>query len=364
MFFSALDRCPEIDLTVNHLWRGSWRRPWKTQLGTGYKNRYMELFLGIDWKLLFSALVQKNTFYLIADWGHVASLAIIAARVFRKYPVGIWADTPQENLTRHPVKKWLRSRLLKWLLPRVGVIFGTGKPALEALSSMGAKPDQLVSLPCFVDLETPVQAAEDSSTKLKAREYRRLVLCENEGIVFSMFGTLSTQKKGQDIGIRAFARCKEQNKEIGLLIAGEGPDREDLEKLVVELSLQDSVVFLGWLEPDDTRALFVATDAVLHPARYDPFPLVVLEGMSFAKTVIGSDACGSVQERIIDRQNGVIFESGNIDQLAQKMGELVQNPDLLSKMGDNARRTAEKYPVSLGVQTIQSVAEKLIFHDQ
>jgi len=364
MFFSALDQCPEIHLTVHHLWRGSWRRPWKTELGTGYKNRYMQVFLGVDWQLLFSALTQKRTFFFVVDWGHVSTIAIIAARILRKYPVGLWADTPQEHLVRHPVKKMLRKVLLRWMLSKIDAVFGTGKPALQILQSMGARPDRLVDLPIFVDLDTPLKVTEEASKRWKAKEYRRLVSCENDGIVFSMFGTLIMEKKGQDIAIRAFARCRAVGKKIGLLIAGEGPDREELEKMVKDMGLEDCVAFLGWKEPGDVHALYVATDVVVHPARYDPFPLVVLEGMSFAKTVLGSNTCGSVQERIIDQYNGLVFESGNVDQLADKMIALVQNPKLLRKLGDNARRTAEKYPVSVGVQTILSAASKLIPDDE
>ena len=82
------------------------------------------------------------------------------------------------------------------------------------------------------------------------------------------------------MAITAFASCVPEFQDCGLFIAGEGPNRKDLEELVEGLGLGKHVTFLGWLEPDQMEALYIATDVLVHPALWDPFPLVVLEAMS------------------------------------------------------------------------------------
>mgnify|MGYP002335986535 CR=1 FL=1 len=360
MFFRALYASPEIDLQVYHLWHGSWRRPWKTALATGYPNQYMRLRAGVDWKLLWAAWKDRNSLFIIADWGHLASLAVVFTRLLRKLPVALWTDTPQEQVNRSVLKKWLRRIFLIWLLPRYGVIFGTGKSALRVLAKMGATQHQIVNLPCFVDLQQPQYAVQNYLTNICAKDLRGLAGCSSDGVVFSLIGTLMSIK-AQEIGIRAFAECRRHaNQSIGLLIVGDGPDRIELEKLVESLSLKSHVVFLGWQEPHQMDAVYMATDVVIHPARQDPFPLVVLEAMAWSKVIIGSDVCGSIEERVNHGVNGFSFPVGDVDALAGIMVDLVNNPGKLATLGRSARKTAEEWPVCRGVEIIVEQARLLL----
>lgn len=362
VFFRNLHDSKIIELQVYHLWRGSWRRPWKAALGIGYPNTYMKLKLGIDWSFLNKAWAEKDSFFLIADWGHVVSLLSILIRYFRKAPVSIWVDTPQEQLKRPFVKRIIRKKLLKWLLPKISVIFATGAPARRILQEMGAKSEQIVNLPCFVDLDRPKQVNQDSMAKEKAEQLRNRVGCNDGGIVFAIIGTL-VEKKGQDIGIKAFAQCRQQsNQPLGLLIVGDGPMRKVLETQVANLGIDSSVAFLGWQEPDEMDIVYLATDVVLHPARYDPFPLVILEAMSWSKVVIGSNVCGSVEDRVNSGTNGFAFPSEDVDMLVEIMMRIIKTPKVIAFIGSQARITAEEWPISRGVEIVIDQARRLLSH--
>jgi glycosyltransferase involved in cell wall biosynthesis len=358
MFFRALHADKNLNVQVFHLWRGSWRRPWKSELATGYPNNYMKLFLGIDWRFLKLALTDRESFFMIGDWGHFVSLALVLARSVVSAPVAFWVDTPQEQLPRPLFKKVLRRILLKFLLAQVNLIFGSGKPARRALLTMGAKPDQIVNLPFFVDIDRPLQAVKEPKVQQKARELRELVGCGISGTVFSVMGTL-VEKKGQDIALKAFAQCRElTGNPVGLLLAGEGPDRKQLEQSIDELGLSNSVALLGWQEPEEMEALYLATDVVVHPARYDPFPLVILETMSWSKVIVGSDVCGSVEERVHHGVNGFSFPTENVSELTKIMRILSENPEIRTNVGRCARQTAEEWPVSEGVRIIRTQVKK------
>ncbi len=359
MFFRALHADENINLQVYHLWRGSWRRPWKTELATGYPNIYMQLKMGVDWNLLKRAWTDVDGFFLIADWGHFASLAVILTRYLRRAPVAIWADTPQEDIYRPALKKWLRRKFLRSVLRRTDIVFGTGAVGLRVLAAMGAKPERLVNLPCFVDLERPVEARADREVCERAARLREQVGCGKEGVVFSMVGTL-VEKKGNDIGLEAFARCRRESRNpVGMLIVGEGPDRPMLEKMVADLGLSGSVAFLGWQEPREMESVYLASNAVVHPARYDPFPLVVLETMSWSKAIIGSDACGSIEDRVRHKINGMSFRSEDVDDLAKILLEVSDAPEKLEEMGRRARETAETWHVTKGVEIIRGRASEV-----
>lgn len=360
LLFRALHSHAGIELLVHHLWRSRWNRPWTVELATGYPNHYLKTRLGIDWGLVKTGLFERESFFVVGDWAHVPSIALLLVRIFRRASVSIWSDTPQEQIHRPWLKKVLRRAFLCWLLPRMDVVFGTGEPARRSFMAMGVPEGKIVNLPCFVDLQTPLVWHRDIKSQKKSRSFRELVGCSDEGVVFLMSGACVSWK-GQDIGIRAFAacRCKLETK-MGMIIAGEGPDRRNLEDLARALGVSDQVAFLGWLNPDEMNVAYSACDVVVLSSRRDAYPLVVLESMSWGKIVIASDVCGSAQDRIIQGVNGYIFPSEKIDALSSIMGEAVSNPERMQRIGLEARRTAEQWPVERGVETIVQTAQKVM----
>jgi len=89
-----------------------------------------------------------------------------------------------------------------------------------------------------------------------------------------------------------------------------------------------------------------------------------LEGMSWGKVVIGSDVCGSVQDRIVHGVNGFVFPSEDIDALAATMKEIVLQSERMREIGLEARRTAEKWPVERGVETIVQMAQQVLIRNR
>ena len=167
--------------------------------------------------------------------------------------------------------------------------------------------------------------------------------------------------KGQDVGVQGFARCRrEADIPLGLLIAGEGPERQNLEYLVHNLGLDQSVAFLGWQEPADMDAVYLASDIVVHPARVEPQGVVILETMNWSKVIISSDGCGATEDRIVHGVNGFSFPSEDVDELTRIMLDMVHHPDKLPEIGAQARKTAAEWPVERGVEIVLESARKVL----
>lgn len=361
-FFRRLGRDPGVRLQVHHLWATATNRPWKSRLGTGYPNRYMKLFLGVDWYLLRLAFRERSAFFLVNDWGHLASLMVIATRSLRRAPVGVWADTPQEQLPRPLLKQLARRAILNVVLPRLDVVFATGRPGVRAVVDMGVSQERVVNLPVFVDLGEPERARQRPELDDAARSLREQVGCKEVGTVFAMAGQITT-KKGFDLGVEAFARCAEEvDGPVGLIVAGDGPERTALGARVARLGITGCVAVIGWTEPDDMLAVYRATDIVVHPARWDPYPLVVLEAMSWGKPVIGSNACGSVQDRIENATNGFAFPSEDENALAELMRRLVVDRALRNSIGAAARATAQEWPMERGLDILRASLRSVTAH--
>ena len=110
-------------------------------------------------------------------------------------------------------------------------------------------------------------------------------------VLLGCFGRLSPEK-GLPVVLQAMALLLERCPQARLLIAGDGPQRGELEALTDSLGLAGRVHFLGFRE--DARALMGAVDVVVHAPAYEGFGLVVLEAMAAGKPVVVNDAPGGI----------------------------------------------------------------------
>lgn len=284
---------------------------------------------------------------MVGDWAHTPSIALLLARILRGLPVAMWVDTPQEQLYRPLWKRIPRSIFLRWVSRRVDVVFGSGIPARRALVGLGAPLAKIRDFQFSVDLEIPIRAARSSVIQKRTRQLRNSFSRGPVQVVFGMSGTIDLAKKGQDIGLRAFAKCAEEvGAGVGMIVSGDGPDLRRLRKLASVLEVYDRVRFLGWQEPEEMKVFYGAIDVFVHTANYDPFPLVVIEAMSWGCPVVGTKTSGSVQERVEEGINGFSTSPGDVDKLAQAMKSFAENLEFLEFAKKNAREKAEEWPIS------------------
>ena len=74
--------------------------------------------------------------------------------------------------------------------------------------------------------------------------------------------------------------------------------------------------------------------------------------MALGVPVIGSDGAGAVLERVRHKINGLVFKSGDIEELSKSMQFIAFNPTIAKQMGLGARKTAEAWPVERGAKII------------
>ncbi len=160
------------------------------------------------------------------------------------------------------------------------------------------------------------------------------------------FGRLSLEKDVETL-LRAFASLPASE---CIDIVGGGPDRERLEKLSDTLGLTARVHFLGSKYGEALKDVIAQAKSVIIPsAWYENMPYVVLEALSAGKVVIAA-RMGGIPERIEDGENGLLFEAGDANSLAEKIRSLA-NLDM-KEMSRKARESmadlsAEQYAHTL-----------------
>ena len=117
----------------------------------------------------------------------------------------------------------------------------------------------------------------------------------------------------------------EEGRDVELVIVGEGPMREQLEKDAAYLGVTEHVVFTGYLDDYEARNLLKAADVVVVPSLYEPFGIVALEAMAAKTPVVASDVDG-LSELIRDGE-GVKVPPNNSEILAASIIKVLSDED-------------------------------------
>jgi glycosyltransferase involved in cell wall biosynthesis len=149
------------------------------------------------------------------------------------------------------------------------------------------------------------------------------------------FGRLSPEK-----GVAGLVRAMQRVADAELQIAGDGPQRQELERLVLDLKLTN-LKFLGQLSGRELdRAILASRFTVMPSLAYETFGKSILESFAWGRAVVASDL-GSRRELVRPGENGLLFEAGNEEELAETISYLAARPELAEAMGAAGRRLVE-----------------------
>ncbi len=148
-------------------------------------------------------------------------------------------------------------------------------------------------------------------------------------------GRLHTNK-AFDTLLRALAGVPEAT----LWLAGDGPERNNLETLSTELHISDRVRFLGWR--NDVASLMQTADLFICPSRHEGLGGIVLESWLHGCPVIATDSQGP-SELIQDGHTGLLTPVDEYAPLADTINQLLQNPRQATCLADNARVEYSKH---------------------
>lgn len=168
-------------------------------------------------------------------------------------------------------------------------------------------------------------------------------------------------RKGTDLFLRVAAKITEKCKAAPVHFIWIGGDREQLSAVRKEIrssSLQSVVQFIG--HRLDVRPYYAASDIFLLPSREDAFPLVVLEAALQGKPIVCFEDSGGTAEFVED-DAGFAVPGFDVNQMAEKVMELLRFPELCSRMGAVARdRVLRRHDLRTGAPKIVDLIEETL----
>ncbi len=166
-------------------------------------------------------------------------------------------------------------------------------------------------------------------------ELRRALGVSEEGLVLGFAGRLTAQKALDDL-LEALVAVPE----AVLLLLGDGPERDRLERRARELGLGDRARFLGLGDRDGVLRLFAAADAAVLSSAWENFPHTVVEALAVGTPVVAT-AVGGVPEIVRDGVNGLLVPAGDSTALAAALRRVVEDEGLRHRLAAAAAPSVE-----------------------
>ena len=247
----------------------------------------------------------------------------LLSKLLLKYPLMV--SVHGNDVQKYPYESRICKIILSNILERADAITACSASLLKETSLIRKKPNKVF---CPIPNGIDVKEFKINTKYIHPRPY-----------LFSMGRFV--HKKGFDILINAFKIVTLKKDNIDLIIAGKGDEWENCSKLIDELNLAKRVKLLGFVERNEVVKLYVGCEFFILPSRREPFGITNIEAMAAGKTIIASDVDG-VPEIIKNGENGILFKSESIDELAEKILWLFENNEIKENMGRKGKLMAEK----------------------
>lgn len=169
-----------------------------------------------------------------------------------------------------------------------------------------------------------------NTKKFKPNDDEKKILSEYTTPTVVFIGNLVEQK-----GLNYLLEAKKLSQsEYTLLIYGDGPQKENLERYIKTYALKNTYLMGKTREPEK---IIPEADIMVLPSISEGASIVALESMSCAKALIATDT-GNISSIIENNINGIIVPPKNPKELSKEIDKLVDNENERKKIGENARK--------------------------
>jgi glycosyltransferase involved in cell wall biosynthesis len=309
---------PEIDLPFDHVLLDSWTLDLsRLAVGSGFRTRF-DTYLYVP-KRLLRPLVKFAPDVVVAGgggiWSSPANIAALAARHRHGWGFVPWWGSfsrPHPTLPRRLAEPWVRTFMRTsdaWLV--------YGSRQARDVVELGADRDRVVVAPITPLLpEAPVRDRAPTAGMTRYLFVGRLI-----------------ERKGLDVLLDAFSRVDGGE----LLIAGDGPLRPMVEAAAAR---DPRIRLIGHVEGEALATAYRDADVLVVPSLYEPWGLVVHEGLAYGLPVIATDQVGAAEDLIERDVNGYVPTAGSADELRDAMSVIARwTPE---RYEEGSRRSAER----------------------
>lgn len=299
-----------------------------------------------------SPLFRRRPDVLVSLYAEPVFLIGWAITKLRKGSIAFWCQVTHDSWVQ---RKWWKNYIKKLIFPMLDATLGSGKDSQKFAIQYGIPIEKALCLRHSIDVNHYLAGHKKAcAQRNKIREKLELV-----GTTFIYVGRLW---KGKGLGylLQAFNDAqKEIDKEISLILVGDGKEEAILKKMCYEKSIKN-VIFTGFVQKRNLPIYYAASDVFVFPTLGDPYGLVVDEAMASKLPIISSSSVGEITDRVENGVNGYIVSSGNIQGMKEKMLILAKDEKLIKKMGEISLKKIIYHTHERWAVDFENIVSKLI----
>ncbi len=210
------------------------------------------------------------------------------------------------------------------------------------------------------DLGCPEEKLRIQRTGIPVADFvfRQRTLPQQEDVVLLQACRL-IEKKGVDDTLRLCRALKESHPNVRLVVAGDGPLRQQLQQLANELELRDCVEWAGFVSQQQLKQYYARAHLFVHPSRVtregdsEGVPNSMLEAMACGIPV-ATTRHGGIPEAVTDGHEGILVAEGDWQGLARRVNKLLNSPERYADCsGAASRRIHDEFNSSLQLDRLQ-----------
>lgn len=275
----------------------------------------------------------KPTLLWAADWR--AGIPVMLLSKWTKTPYVITAHGTEVLLAQ---SNWLKKKVALSVYNQANKIFCVSHFTQNLVIQLGVSSKKVRRTPLGVNYR---KTSNDQGLNEQLIQLHKL---HGKKIILTL--ARLTARKGQDTMIQVMPKVLEKIPEAIYLIVGRGEDEQRLKSLVDRLGLSEHVIFAGYVEDQKKDAYYQISDLYVMLSRQEGlfvegFGLTLLEAGMHGKSVIAGRH-GGVPDAVIDGETGTLVDPYNIDEIANAVIYLLENPQLAARMGENAQNWISK----------------------
>jgi len=165
-----------------------------------------------------------------------------------------------------------------------------------------------------------------------------------------------TDLKGWRLFLRAAAILRESGNEWTVVIAGDGPDREEVRTEASRLKLR--LELHPWLEPSARDALMESATVLVIPSTWpEPFGLVGLEAARLGVPTVAFDV-GGIRDWLVPERTGLLARPGSSESLASSIARSIEDEIRYDRMSEEAQLQAQNFSVERHVKALEAVLRR------
>lgn len=175
-----------------------------------------------------------------------------------------------------------------------------------------------------------------------------------------VFPARLTGAKGHDVLLTVCSRLKQSGFSFRLVLAGDGPARQNLQDLAISLGIQENVHFAGQLNREELLRELWSADIGVFPSPREMLPCAVLEMMATGLPVVAF-AAGGIPRIIRHGHTGFVAPVGSSEEFEGYLSNLLANPSLAREMGLQAATDArQRFDIAVITREIAQLYRNLV----